>query len=122
MKKSLHIVCHQTGSHSWYGLEPVEGQRGLYRSVWWRLDAATLKHLMDGYVYFHESSHGKSTFVGVLEDYEIEDRGGGRYFAALHVRELIGVSAQGWRGYQKPTEHYPFGGLVDADFPFEMAA
>jgi hypothetical protein len=113
MKHALHCICHRKPNGAWDRSTPVVGERGLYRSIW-NLAEDEARSLVDGFIYFHETSKERSVFTGMIEDYLWKPDG-----VVLFVRELVGVSQTRWRGKSKPSAHYPFGGLVPADLPHE---
>jgi hypothetical protein len=113
MKQALHVICHRADDGGWKNATPVWGERGLYRSIW-NLTESQRDALQGGFVYFHESSRERSTFAGIVEECLSKNDG-----VVLFTRELVGVSAMRWRGKIKPSFHYPFGGLVEADYAHE---
>lgn len=112
MKRAMHFICHRSDG-GWSNATPVWDERGLYRSIW-NLTEKEDRALRGGFAYFHESSRERSIFAGIVEDGLSRPEG-----VVLFVRELVGVSPMRWRGRNKPNFHYPFGGLVEADFPHE---
>lgn len=113
MKQAMHFICYRKADGSWNRSTPVSGERGLYRSMW-NLTEDQAQALRDGFIYFHENSKERSIFTGMVEDYLWKSSS-----VVLFVRELVGVSPTRWRGNHRPSSHYPFGGLVDADLSHE---
>lgn len=117
MIKAIHMICHREGGSS-RGLHTTATDE-LYRSECWQIRNGDPQLLVNGYIYFHESSNKPAYLAGRIMDVEPWPLASGKMGIAfmILIQSEIG---QSWRG-TKPSPKRPHGGIIDADFSSEVS-
>ena len=113
---AMHAICVQTPT-GWTNFEAVDTAKGIYLSGWWNLSDEEIEALYRGWIYFHERSTERSTFVGRIEGLERRDDKG---FAMLRVIRQLGKQQYRWRGEIAGQNARHYRRIVRATYPHEL--
>lgn len=108
---ALHTICKHKGL-SYVGLTTIDMSAGEYLSEAWHIAVGDPYDLVDGWLYFHDSSNLRSTFCARIIEVIPKISDTGRSLTTFRIRRMS-YCGVGWRG-SKASRSVHNGGIVPA--------